>query len=138
MHRFASLLLATSLGLAAVAGCSSSRQGAGPAEPTRSDELQEVATMLRDYTSAAGRGPKSARDLARYQGQFTFGHKPVQSGDIVIVWGARMGGEGGGGSDGVIAYERQAAAEGGWVLLANGTVKQLTALEFKAAPKAKP
>jgi hypothetical protein len=28
-------------------------------------------------------------------------------------------------------------AEGGWVLLQNGTVKEMTAAEFAAAPKAK-
>jgi hypothetical protein len=50
-----------------------------------------------------------------------------------------MKGEGDAGKGGgdVIAYEKNAPNGGGYVLLTSGEVKQLTADEFKAAPKAK-
>ena len=58
-------------------------------------------------------------------------------GAALVVWGARMGGEGQAGSDEVIAYEKKTPAEGGMVLLQNGKVKTMSSGEFDAAPKAK-
>jgi hypothetical protein len=37
----------------------------------------------------------------------------------------------------VIAYEKVAPTDGGYVLLTTGEVKEMTAAEFQAAPKAK-
>ena len=135
MKRFAMTLFALAVGLGLVVGCSS-KPGAGAREPNRSDELQDVANMLREFASAKNRGPANAGELAAYESTFVFGYKPVKSGDVIIVWGATMGGEGGGGSEGVIAYEKKAPTEGGWVLLANGQVKEMSASQFTAAPKA--
>ena len=42
-----------------------------------------------------------------------------------------------GGAQQVLVYEKKAPTEGGAVLLRDGTVKQMTAAEFNAAPKAK-
>ncbi|MFO0845097.1 MAG: hypothetical protein U0797_22365 [Gemmataceae bacterium] len=95
-----------------------------------------MANMLRDFTAASNRGPANAGELARFQNDYPLGYSQLKAGEIDIVWGARMGGEGGGGSEGVIAFEKKAPTEGGWVLLANGTVKQMPADAFKAAPKA--
>lgn len=134
MYRFASLVLLGMTGLFLVAGCSSRKSG--DMNPTRTDELQQVANMLREHHASFNRGPANAADLARFQNDFPFGYNQVKSGEIVVVWGATMGGEGGGGSDGVIAYEKKAPGEGGMVLLANGTVKQMSAAEFNSAPKA--
>jgi hypothetical protein len=53
--------------------------------------------------------------------------------EIVYQWGARIDPAGG---ETVLAYEKKAPSEGGWVLMQDGTVKQITADEFKAAPKA--
>ncbi len=136
MNRLTATVLALAVGLAGLAPGCSSRKGSSTGEPTRRDELQEVGNMLRDFMGGANRGPASAGELARYESTFPFAYKPVKSGDIVIVWGAKMGGEGGGGSDGIIAFEKKVPAEGGLVLLANGTVKEMSAAEFKTAPKA--
>jgi len=89
------------------------------------EDLREVMRAYRKYVSDT---------VARFGGfvsQYT--------GDVVVVWGAKMAGEGssGSGTGEVIAYEKKVPTEGGFVLLTSGTVKQMTADEFKAAPKAK-
>jgi hypothetical protein len=131
MTRLATLAL-----LAAFAGCSSPGSDAGNGQvPDNEAILHEVGGLLR---TAGDRAPKKAADLARSEAGFPLGYRAVQSGEVVVVWGARMAGEGdSGASSDVIAYEKQVPAEGGWVLLQNGTVKQMTAAEFATAPKAK-
>jgi hypothetical protein len=51
---------------------------------------------------------------------------------IVYQWGQGLKD----GSKAIIVYEAKAETEGGWVLLQDGTVKKMTADEFKASPKA--
>lgn len=132
MNAFRSLALV--LALAPLAGCG--RSGADVAPRNQGDNLQEVANMLRDFQSVANRGPNNLSELAQFQNDYAFGHAQVKAGDLVVVWGARMGGEGGGGSAGVIAYEKKTPTSGGWVLLANGTVKELSAADFGTTAKA--
>jgi hypothetical protein len=56
----------------------------------------------------------------------------IRSGDIVYMWGA---GHVPGGTQ-VVAYEKRVTTECGFVLLQDGTAKEMTAAEFQAAPKA--
>jgi hypothetical protein len=55
----------------------------------------------------------------------------IQDGAIVVVWKAGYSPS----STAVLAYEKNAPAGGGKVLLRNGTVKEMTAGEFKAAKR---
>ena len=117
------------------AGCSAGRKGA-EGEPTRADELREVATMLallgdKRYSKPA--------DLAAYSAGAPLGYEAVRSGAIVVVPGASMPGEGDkGGSDAIVAYEKAAPTDGGLVLRHNGKVDKLSADEFAKAAKFKP
>ncbi len=119
------------------AGCSSSNTPAAKSgQPAGSDLGFEVAGILRMYPGEFGNGPKKASDIKKYEAGFPIGYAAIQSGQIVVVWGATVAGEGGGGTADVVAYEKEAPTAGGMVVLQNGTVKQMTAEEFKAAPKA--
>ena len=121
------------------AGCSSS-SGAGEAVPPATIDLQEVADLLRS-AAGTGRTPTKLSDLAATQSMYPRGYEALKSGEIVVLWGAPIAGEGaaseGGAPKAVLAHEKKTPAEGGYVLLQDGTVEQLTADEFKAAPKAK-
>jgi hypothetical protein len=129
--------VALALVLALAAGCGS-KSGPGGAGAAQAPVLQEVANLLR-AASADGRAPAKVADLAKYSNGSPTAYQAVKSGDIVVVWGAKMAGEGEGAKGGgeVIAYEKDAPATGGYVLLTSGEVKQMSADEFKAAPKAK-
>src|SRR5262249_1475673 len=129
------LTLSLAVGVVGLAGCSP--KPGGTQGITGSAALNEVAGMLRDYSYTHNRGPAKAADLAQYESLDPFGSRAVKSGDVVVVWGAKMAGEGGGGSGAVIAYEKAVPTDGGSVLLDDGKVKAMTADEFKNAPKAK-
>lgn len=135
MTRFALLL-----GAIALAGCSSPNQSQQSSQgPGRDAVLQEVGGLIQMYSGETGRGPKKAADLAKYENGYPLGYQAVQSGEVVVLWGAKIAGEGeaASGPPDVIAYEKKTPTEGGWVLLQNATAKQMTADEFKTAPKAK-
>lgn len=100
--------------------------------------LPEVGDLLR-AAGASGRAPTKVADLTKFESAYPTAFQAVQSGEVVVVWGAKMPDEGDAATapDHVLAYEKNVPTEGGWVLLLNGNIKQMTAEEFKAAPKAK-
>jgi hypothetical protein len=54
--------------------------------------------------------------------------------EIEYQWGAQINSSG---SGSILAYEKKAPQDGGWVLMQDGNLKEMTASEFNAAPKAK-
>ena len=126
------VVLAAGLGL--LAGCS--HQPKGGEAVKEYTELQDVNDLLRSAGAAAGRAPANVADLDRYQSLYPRGYAAVKSGDVVVLWGATLKGESEVGKDeAVVAYEKAAPTEGGYVLLSAGTVKKMSAAEFGAAPK---
>src|SRR5262245_28221302 len=121
-------------GLVLLAGCSSSQP---PAEAMGTVTLfQDVEGLLRASEGTNKRPPARLADLNRHQSMFSRGYDAVKSGDVVVLWGARMQGEGEvGKNEAVVAYEKAVPTEGGYVLLSAGTIKKMTAAEFNAAPK---
>jgi hypothetical protein len=123
-------------GLGLLAGCGSSSR-----PPAQDDAaatvLQEVNSLLRGAAGATGRPPSRLADLDKYQMMFTRGYAAVKSGDVVVLWGTPLKGEGEAGKDeAVVAYGKGVPKDGGYVLMSAGTVKKMTAEEFGAAPKA--
>lgn len=128
----------TLLAVFALAGCSSNNRTGGQTAPSSADALTEVGGMVRSYASETGKGPAKQADLAKYQNEFPHGWAALKSGEVVVVWGAKVAGEGGeGGGTGVVAYLKTVPETGGAVFLENGQVKEMSAEEFKSAPKAK-
>jgi len=91
--------------------------------------------MIRDYSSEKGRPPAKMADLAQFKNHYNIGHSALEKGEVIVVWGTPVAGEGGGGGTGVVAYEKSAPDSGGAVLLQDGKVKQMTADEFRAAKR---
>ncbi|MBP3954019.1 hypothetical protein J8F10_01735 [Gemmata sp. G18] len=134
MNRFALFFLGT----LALAGCSSSQSQSTSQSPGTDAVLHEVGGLIQMCSGETGKGPKKAADLAKYQNGYPLGFQAVQSGEVVVVWGAKIGGEGeaASGPAHVIAYEKKTPTEGGWVLFQNATTKQMSAGDFASAPKA--
>jgi hypothetical protein len=127
--------VAIAAGLGLLAGCSP-YPGGGAASPEFT-LLQEVNDLLHAAAGAAGRPPARLADLDPYQAMYPHGYEAVKSGDVVVLWGAALKGEGEAGKgEVVLAYEKGVPTDGGYVLLSAGTVKKMTAAEFNAAPKA--
>ena len=121
--------------LALLAGCGPRPTADAPTTPV----LPEVSDLLRAAAGAAGRPPASLADLDGYKAMFPQGYEAVQSGDVVVLWGAPMKGEGEAGKDEtVVAYEKAVPTDGGYVILSSGTIKKMTPTQFNATPKGGP
>lgn len=124
--------------LIALTGCSSnSSSDSSSGGFTPSDALQEVGNMLRDYQATNGQPAGRVADLVTYENLYAIGFQALKAGDVVVIWGSPMAGEGGGSGETVVAYEKTVPESGGAVLLENGTLKSMSASEFASAPKAK-
>jgi hypothetical protein len=118
-----------------VAGCSSGR----PVENSgRAGELRDVAVLLALASGPGNKAPTRFADLVKHENGGPTGFQAVKAGEIVVVWGVPMPPEGQpGGTTDIIAYEKKTPTEGGLVLLHNGTIQEMTAEAFAAAPRAK-
>src|SRR5262245_14986095 len=94
--------------------------------------LTELGQMLKDLSSEGRKPPARAAELESVEPMIPIAGPAIRSGDLVYLWGAAYTS----GGTQVVAYEKKVATEGGYVLLQDGTVRQMTADEFKAAPKA--
>jgi hypothetical protein len=133
---FWTLLLILAAGFSYLVGCSSRPEGGGRVPPAF-NELQEVNDLLRRGASR-DRAPAKLEDLSRFKGSYPRGYEAVQSGKIEVIWGTQLKGEEDVGKDEtVLAYEKDAPTQGGYVLLSAGTIKKMSAGEFQSAPKHK-
>ena len=110
-------------------GC---RGRAGTPTSPQSIKLNQVYDMYRHYVKSNEKPPHQLSDLAnnRYEGISPIAVAALKKGEIVVVWdvGATDSGT-------VLAYEKEVPTQGGEVLMADGTVRRMTADEFKAAKK---
>ena len=130
------LRIALTVFLAALVGCGSGGGGNAPApEVTKVSEgmLNELKEMLPAYSRTHKAPPTKAAEFNKLEPAFPDAVRLINSGECVYVWGSGLAA----GSQAVLAHGKDAATAGGWVLLQDGTVKQMTAAEFTAAPKAK-
>jgi len=125
---------------AAFAGCPAGEGGTPDPEAGVKDALTEVGSMVCLYSGKSNRGPAKVADLSPYQDGCPAGFAAVKSGEVVVRWGKTMAGECESGTADVIAYEKKAPAEGGYVLLHNGAEKKMGASDLASlgvAPAAK-
>lgn len=122
---------AAAVGLAAVVGCGG---GGTPTAQTVTgkDMMEDVRRMLTFAVEQKLKVPTKAAELDAVEPVAPLAGPALRDGTVVYAWGTSLSG-----GSGVVAYEKKAEAEGGWVLLQDGTIKQMTADEFKAAPRAK-
>ncbi len=106
------------------------------AGPKPNDGLADLRELLKEAEASNSRLPQNMADLAPHEGPHPAATAFLQNGSIVYLWGSGIR-SGPGAENTAIAYEAQAASKGGWVLFQDGSIKQMTADEFKAAKKAK-
>ena len=78
-----------------------------------------------------GRYPSKLDELAGMKRDMPQVYRAIQDGAYVVYWNAPFTPD-----DAIVVYERDAPTKGGAVLAADGGVSNLTAEEFRAAPKA--
>jgi hypothetical protein len=118
--------------VAGLSGCN--RAGKSSFEPTGKHKMAEIGQMLNTIKDSGEGPPAGPNDLARIEPLVPLGVAEIRSGDIVYLWGVGLDANS---PTKVLAYEKKVTHEGGWVLMMDGSIKQMTADEFKSAPKAK-
>ena len=121
-------------------GCGS-KTSSSPAENQETSLiLNQVGELYRSYQLIKGKPPTSLKEATTMERGNPAGFAALQKGDVVVNWGAKLpdtGEEAGTVTAAeVLAFEKQVPEHGGYVLLLDRTVKQMTADEFKSAPKA--
>jgi hypothetical protein len=115
--------------LGVVAGCG----GSGAKAPKL--ELQKFGIAYHEFAADKGRGPAKLDDLQAKQSGFPTVYKLIQDGEVVVVWNGKLFGDSDENDKHVLGYEKAVPEKGGVVLLGGGTVRDLSAEEFKKTPK---
>ena len=117
----------------AIAACDRSDRTVPADAATAESELQELAGLIKLAAHEKKPPPRSVKDFDELSAANPPGVQAVDQGRIVYAFGKGYDAK----STAILAYEKDAATQGGFVLLQDGTVKRLTAVEFQSAPKAK-
>jgi hypothetical protein len=132
MNRSPQLALVVCLLLSFAGGCGPSKV---TFDPTGKEKLEEIGQMLKTVKIDGTKPPAKVADLGPVEPMVPLAAQDLRSGDIVYFWGAGLS-TGGNAASTIVAHEKKVPAEGGWVLTQDGTVKRMSADEFRSAPKA--
>lgn len=114
-----------------ISGCGDSKKadvGSNPKDP-----LEDLGQMLKSMADERRQPPAKLADLESVEPMIPLAGPLIRSGELIYLWGAGYSPD----SKKVVAYERKATTEGGWVLLQDGTVQEMSASELASATKAK-
>lgn len=124
------------LGLLA-AGCGDTESRPITAADEKEAALSDVGELYRLYTVEKHKPPTRLADFAPLAPVNPMGLKAVESGAVVVRFGATLTGTQEGTSndpdDQVLAYEKEVPVSGGRVLMLNRSIRTMTPDEFKAA-----
>lgn len=132
MHRLISTVVLLAAAMTLGCGGSDTPKSVG-LDQVRMTELTELGDMLKSLAAENKKPPAKLADLAEFEPMIPSASPALRNGEVVYLWGTGYVAKG----TAIVAHEKKAPIEGGSVLLQDGTVKQMTAAEFAAAPKAK-
>jgi hypothetical protein len=116
-------------------GCSSN--SAAPSSEEASPQvarLKQIYLMAQMRTKGNQPRPKTLSDFKQSEKAYPEGFKALQDGECVFVWSAYVEPPANPAAT-ILAYEKGAPDKGGYAVMADGTVKQLPAEEFKSVPR---
>jgi hypothetical protein len=119
------------LGIGVIAGCTSASTIS--TDDARKLALEELGRMLKALPEDGRKPPTKLAELEPIEPMIPLAGPMIRNGDINYVWGAAYIA----GGKNLIAYEKSAPTDGGYVLLEDGSVKKMSASEFQSAPKTK-
>jgi hypothetical protein len=104
------------------------------------NDLKMIGVAYHNFCDTFKRGPADEKELAPYYENDARLSEALRSGRYVFLWGVSVEDiqADAGTTATVLAYEADAPAKGGHVLMADASVRSMTPQEFQAAPKAKP
>lgn len=111
-----------------VVGCG--KPDSDPNVDPEKKELGAIYGLYRQYLKINQRPPEQLSDLQRFKATDPTGMQKVKDGRYVVVWGIKDTK-----AETILAYEKDAPTNGGWAVMANGTIKRLDASAFQNVPK---
>jgi hypothetical protein len=137
MYRRAALVVLTTVLFLVAIGCNSSGKQQTAGQTTAEQDFRELGLVYEYIAAEKSYPPRDLEDMrTRHSDALIMVIPKIESGDYVVFWGVgRI--TSGSDSETVLAYEKNAASAGGWVLLRSGTSKRVTAQEFAALRKAR-
>ncbi len=95
--------------------------------------LEDFAQFLKNLPSDGVKPPKNMQEFIPLEPMAPMASEGLANGELVYFWGTDLRD----GGDRIIAHQKSADANGGWVLQESGKVVRMTQEEFQKAPKAK-
>lgn len=126
-------LLALFVCIAFLGGCSGDSTTKQGTPKNQKPALADLGNYLKVIAAEQKAPPAKAADLDAVEPRMPEAYTAVKTGIVVYVWGVPYQS----GSSAVLAYEKDVETTGGWVLLQDGTLREMSAADFKAATKAK-
>ena len=96
-------------------------------------DLKSYLTWAKSNKQSTDRATASAA----LGNAFMFADHAINSHQIEFLWGAQLSDEADAAGR-IIAYQRTAPSDGGWVLFQDGSLREISAEAFAAAEKAEP
>jgi hypothetical protein len=117
--------------LAMAFGCEARPVGPLPQTP----EQESIAQLGRALGSFRGKpAPKVLKDMLSREQGYPAAIGALRNKDVLLYWGVSLA-DGPNATETVVAFGKDVPEKGGEVLMQDGTVKAMTADEFKAARK---
>ena len=103
-------------------------------EPLPVQQLRQISQMALIRGKGSQPRPKQLSDFKPMEPLYQLGYQALQSGDCIFLWSVYQDAPVDRAAT-VLAYEKDAPTNGGWAVMADGTVKHLDAEAFQAVPK---
>jgi hypothetical protein len=136
----AALVVGVLLAAAGAAGCGSSPEKAAMDTSAEAQGLKNLGKMYAIVSRSLKRPPKSIDELRKAESEVPGGFNSVGETNVAIFLGAELaeapGKPGDDAAETVLAYDRMVPLQGGYVLMRDGSVRRISAGEFKTAKKA--
>jgi hypothetical protein len=124
-----------SLTVALLAGCGGSglpKVEGTPEEATLRNQLIQVGELVTGFAKSHDKkGPAKLSDLQQYEKINPAGFQAIKDNAVVLIYGVSPDSS----SSAVLAYQKDADKNGGMALLANGTLKKVSAGDVAASIK---
>jgi hypothetical protein len=121
--------LAITIVVLAAVGCGKGVNTMSVADSDK-EELIDVYETYSEYLKSNQKPPKQLSDLKKYEAIHALALRVLRDGKYVVAWGVN-----GKDSGTILAYPKDAPTQGGQVLMADGTIKNMSADELKSQVK---
>jgi len=121
-----------------IGGCGGGSGGtngsAAGGTPTGKEGLLNLQQLLKSLAADMKPAPAKIADVEKVEPIYPGAYIALVQGNVVYSWGKSISSSA---SDTILAHEKKVPESGGFVLMQDGTVKEMSAAEFGSAKKAK-